>query len=112
MQTVLLTDVLDKAIHAGDLVIEDSGHLYLVDDTENSFLRQGYLRVRLARITRSGVTSDVSHTYTQANFCLNLGKPADLKEIPPLDRTARHKLFMERTELSVRRKIDRRLLKE
>lgn len=72
MQAVLLTDVLNQAIHAGDLVLNDSGRIYFVDDTENSFIRQGFLRVREARLSRGYWVAADAHQYAMGSYLLRV----------------------------------------
>jgi hypothetical protein len=83
VETVLLTDLLDQAIHEGDLVLNDSGRIYFVDHTENSFIRQGFLCVREARISRGFWVASDDHQYAMGSYLLRVSPeeaPTEQKE--------------------------------
>lgn len=82
VDTTLLADALNKPIHCGDLVLDDAGRVYFVDDTENSFLRQGFLRVHEARMRRKQLVSSDAHTYVMAAATVVVPRGSFPGEIP------------------------------
>lgn len=101
METAYLPDALDQEILPGDYLIDDSGKAYIVDRTENSFIRQGFLRVRELRLVRGDFVSGDSHTYCQAQFAIRLDKTK-----VPVDKLERRSLYRKLLEPTVQAKVD------
>jgi hypothetical protein len=84
VDTTLLADALNRPIHEGDLVLTDAGRIYFVEFTENSFLRQGFLRVKEARKSRTQILPAEQHAYVEGQFSLVV-QPEKV-ELDPRDR--------------------------
>lgn len=81
METVLLVDTLDSAIHPGDYLIDESGKVYLVVLTENSFIRQGFLRVYQVNLRRGFYCPVDNHTYVRAEYSVRFS-PDEVEKLP------------------------------
>lgn len=68
MDLIQLADALGKTVQEGDLLLSESGRVYVVVPTENSFRRQTILRVRRAKEGGRSLSFESSHTYLQPQF--------------------------------------------
>lgn len=100
LDTTLLADALDRPIHEGDLILTDAGRIYFVDFTENSFIRQGFLRVREARKSRTHILASEQHAYAQAQFCV-IVSPSEVE----LELRGRRDFFWKAIEPTRERKL-------
>lgn len=90
MQVALSVDALDQPVHEGDVLITDSGKAFFVVDTENSFIRHGFLRVYEAKRRRGSYYPDELHTYLKSMLSVRL----DIESLPA-EPVERRKLYNE-----------------
>lgn len=68
MELIPVPDKLGRPVEVGELLLDGTGRVYLVEETENSFRRQGIMRVKVAHLARGKVVAAEAHQYIIPQF--------------------------------------------